>query len=72
MGNPGVLQSMGSQLATGQQQQTLKCISSVQLLSRVQLFATPWTTACQASLSITNSQSLLKLTSIASYMYSFT
>ena len=37
---------------------------SVQSLSRVQLFATPWTTARQASLSITNSQSLLKLTSI--------
>ena len=36
-------------------------ISSVQLLSRVQLFATPWTAACQASLSITDSQSLLKL-----------
>ena len=30
---------------------------SVQLLSRVRLFATPWTTACQASVSITNSQS---------------
>ena len=38
--------------------------SSVQSLSRVQLFATPWTTARQASLSITNSQSLLKLMSI--------
>ena len=38
--------------------------SSVQLLSCVQLFATPWTAACQASLSITNSQSLLKLMSI--------
>ena len=37
---------------------------SVQSLSRVQLFATPWTAACQASLSITNSQSLLKLMSI--------
>ena len=35
--------------------------SSVQLLSRVQLLATPWTAACQASLSITNSRSLLKL-----------
>ena len=35
--------------------------SSVQSLSRVQLFATPWTEAYQASLSITNSQSLLKL-----------
>ena len=35
--------------------------SSVQSLSCVQLFATPWTAACQASLSITNSQSLLRL-----------
>ena len=34
--------------------------SSVQLLSRVRLFATPWNTACQASLSIANYQSLLK------------
>ena len=33
----------------------LSQFSSVQLLSRVQLFATPWTAACQASLSITNS-----------------
>ena len=33
-------------------------ISSVQSLSRVRLFVTPWITACQASLSITNSQSL--------------
>ena len=39
---------------------------SVQSLSRVQLFATPWTAAHQASLSITNSQSLLKLMSIKS------
>ena len=38
--------------------------SSVQLLSRVRLFATPWTAAHQASLSITNSWSLLKLMSI--------
>ena len=37
---------------------------SVQSLSRVQLFATPWTAAQQASPSITNSQSLLKLISI--------
>ena len=42
--------------------------SSVQLLSRVWLFATPWITACQASLSITNSRSSLKLTSIKSVM----
>ena len=38
--------------------------SSVQSLSRVQLFATTWTAACQASLSITNSQSSLKFMSI--------
>ena len=38
-------------------------ISSVRSLSYVQLYATPWTEACQGSLSITNSQSLLKLTS---------
>ena len=36
----------------------------VQLLSRVQLFGTPWTAGCQASLSFTISQSLLKLTSL--------
>ena len=40
--------------------------SSVQPLSHVQLFATPWTAAHQASLSITNSRSLLKLISIES------
>ena len=41
------------------------CSSSlVQLLSHVRVFATPWTAALQAFLSITNSQSLLKLTSI--------
>ena len=39
-------------------------VSSVQLLSCVLLFATPWTAACQSSLSITNSRSLLKLISI--------
>ena len=43
-------------------------ISSVQSLSRVWLFATPWTAAHQASLSITNSRSLLKLMSIESVM----
>ena len=42
--------------------------SSVQSLSHVQLFATPWTAAHQAFLSITNSQSLLKLMSIKSVM----
>ena len=40
----------------------------VQLLSCVQLFATPWTAACQASLSFTISQGLLRLTSIESVM----
>ena len=43
-------------------------ISSVQSLRHVRLFATPWTIACQISLSITNSQSLLKLMSIESVM----
>ena len=51
-------------------QGTLKSLlhqfSSVQLISRVRPFATPWTTACQASLSIANSQGLLKLMSIES------
>ena len=42
--------------------------SSVQSLSRVQLFATPWIAACRASLSITNSRSSPRLTSIESVM----
>ena len=42
--------------------------SSVQLLSRVRLFSTPWITARQASLSITNSRSSLRLMSIESVM----
>ena len=46
----------------------LRYFSSVQWLSRVQIFATPWTTARQASLSSTNSQSLPKLMSIESLM----
>ena len=44
--------------------------SSVQLLSRVWLFSTPWTAACQASLSITNSRSPPKCMSIKSMMKS--
>ena len=52
---------------------TMQCenshqFSSVQSLSHVRLFATPWFTAHQASLSITNSQSSVKLTSIESVM----
>ena len=43
-------------------------VQSVQSLSRVRLFATPQIAACQASLSITNSQSSLRLTSIKSVM----
>ena len=44
------------------------CISSVQSLNHIQLLATPWTAAHQASLSITNSRSLLKLMYIESVM----
>ena len=44
------------------------CFSSVQSLSRVRLFATPWIAARHASLSITNSRSSLRLTSIESVM----
>ena len=50
------------------QRGNLVVLSSVQSLSRVHLFATPWTIVRQASLSITNSQSLLKLMSIESVM----
>ena len=44
--------------------------SSVRSLSRVRLFGTPWTAACQASLSITSSQSLFKLMSVKLVMLS--
>jgi len=47
---------------------TFSSVHSVQSVSHVRLFATPWTAACQASLSITNSWSSLKLMSIASVM----
>ena len=43
-------------------------LSSVQSLSCIRLFATPWTVACQASLSVTNSCNLLKLVSVGSVM----
>ena len=56
----GGLHSMGSQ--------RVRQFSSVQSLSCVQLFVTPWTAAGQAALSITNSRSLLKLMSIVSVM----
>ena len=48
--------------------QNRKWISTVQSLSRVRLLATPWIAACQVSLSITNSWSSLRLTSIESVM----
>ena len=56
-GQEGNLQSHASQR-----------FSSVQSLSHVCLFATPWIAACQASMSITNSRSSLKLMSIESVM----
>ena len=70
---PGRLQSMGSH-RVGHDWSDLAaaaaatCLNSVQSLSRVQLFATPWIAALQAFLSITNSLSLLKLMSIKSVM----
>ena len=48
--------------------QNVWCFSSVQSLSHVRLFTTPWTAARQASLSITDSRGLLKLLSIGSVM----
>ena len=53
---------------TLEQHSALQSLSHVRLSVVFRLFATPWTTALQASLSITNSRSLLKLTSIASVM----
>ena len=66
---PGGLQSMGSQ-RVGHNCATNFCFqfSSVHLLSHVWLFATPWIAACQASLSITNSRSLVILMFIESVM----
>ena len=52
----------------GRQEKEEKKGDVVQSLSCVQVFTTPWTAACQASLSVTNSQSLLQLRSIKSVM----
>ena len=52
----------------GSLESKLSSVSSVQSLSCIRLFAAPWTVACQASLSIINFQSLLKLMSIESVM----
>ena len=52
----------------GKRKKSFRLLSSVQSLTQVQLFVTPWTATCQASLSITSFQSLLKLLSIESVM----
>ena len=79
MGEPGGLPSMGSH-RVGHDRSNLAAVAaatafrtvcikgSVQLLSCVGLFATPWMAACQASLFFTVSQSLLRLMSIKSVM----
>ena len=66
----GLFQWVGSshQVAKALELQYQSVSQSDQSLSRIWLFATPWTAAHQASLSITNSQSLLKLMSIESVM----
>ena len=58
--------SQGIKIATAKKTNNISSVqfSSIQSLSPVQLFATPWTAACQASLSITNSHSVFKLMSI--------
>ena len=62
-GNPLQYSCLENSMERGARQTTVQ-FSSVQLLSHVWLFVTLWSAACQASLSITNSQSLLKLMSI--------
>ena len=64
--NPGLLHCRWILYCVNHQRSPFN--SSVQSLSCVQLFAAPWTAAHQASLSIINSQSLLKLMSIESVM----
>ena len=61
-----LLEKMASKLCSAFR--IIKVLCSVQSLSHIELFATPWTAALQASLSITNSWSLLKLKSIESVM----
>ena len=58
--------SLSISYISGQLSTSKLSFSSVRLLSRVRLFETPWTAACQASMSVTNSWSLLKLMSIES------
>ena len=61
-------QDLGPWVHTQPHQVDIPQFSSVPSLSHIQLFATPWTAACPASLSVTNSLSLLKLMSIESMM----
>ena len=58
----------GGREGGGRKESERRQFSSAQSLSRVRLFATPWTAACQTSLSFTMSQSLLKFTSVESVM----
>ena len=67
-GNPCLLHWQVNSLPLSHLGSPLEGISSVQFLTHIRLFATPWTAARQASLSITNSQSLLKLMSSESVM----
>ena len=62
------LRKMSTYTHTHNTESTIHQISSVQSLSRVQLFVTPWTSARQASLSIIDSRSVLKLMSTESVM----
>ena len=64
----GAWEATGHGVAKTQKRLLSVQLSSVQLLSCVRLFVSPWTAAHQASLSITNSWSLLKLMSIESVM----
>ena len=61
---------VGGRIFTEPPGKPIHCFRSDQSLSRVRLFATPWIAARQASLSITNSRSSLRLTSIESVMLS--
>ena len=63
---PSNVRNVGS--IPGQGTKIAYAVLIIQLLSCVHLFVTPWTTACQFSLSITISQSLLKLMSVESVM----
>ena len=74
LSNPGLLHWQEASLPVSHQRSPIHLVqlSSVQSLSHVQFFATPWTAACQASLFITNSWSLLRLMSIESVMPSST